>query len=134
MSSQGSIPARTDGDRSLYDTYLQSAMDAFASDEIARNMDAVQRITTGVVASSEQAVAEGDYEQQLPQPGHNDELAFLVSSFNSMTRRIARGIKIIGHEVHKIKVPGSLVHFRMFDVAVRSSNGRGQFIVFPGNF
>ena len=31
---KGSIPARTDGDRELYDAYLQSAMDDFASNEI----------------------------------------------------------------------------------------------------
>jgi nitrogen fixation/metabolism regulation signal transduction histidine kinase len=36
------------------------------------------------------AVAEGDYEQQLPLPSHDDELAFLVASFNAMTRRIAQ--------------------------------------------
>jgi glucose/mannose transport system substrate-binding protein len=35
---KGSIPARTDGDRSLYDVYLQSAMDDFASDEIAPSL------------------------------------------------------------------------------------------------
>ncbi|MFP4344917.1 MAG: ABC transporter substrate-binding protein [Anaerolineales bacterium] len=32
---KGSIPPRTDADRSLYDEYLQSAMDDFASNEIA---------------------------------------------------------------------------------------------------
>lgn len=36
------------------------------------------------------AVAEGNYEQQLPVPNHDDELALLVTSFNTMTRRIAR--------------------------------------------
>lgn len=35
---KGSIPARTDGDRSLYDVYLQSAMDDFASNEIAPSL------------------------------------------------------------------------------------------------
>jgi glucose/mannose transport system substrate-binding protein len=35
---KGSIPARTDGDRSLYDAYLQSAMDDFASNEIAPSL------------------------------------------------------------------------------------------------
>ena len=35
---KGSIPARTDGDRSLYDEYLQSAMDDFASDTIVPSM------------------------------------------------------------------------------------------------
>jgi glucose/mannose transport system substrate-binding protein len=35
---KGSIPARTDGDRSLYDVYLQSAMDDFASDTIVPSL------------------------------------------------------------------------------------------------
>ena len=35
---KGSIPARTDGDRSLYDAYLQSAMDDFGSNEIAPSL------------------------------------------------------------------------------------------------
>ncbi len=42
------------------------------------------------IARGTRAVADGDYEQQLPQPRHDDELAFLVSSFNAMTRRIAQ--------------------------------------------
>ncbi|HEC35694.1 MAG TPA: carbohydrate ABC transporter substrate-binding protein [Anaerolineae bacterium] len=35
---KGSIPARTDADRSLYDEYLQSAMDDFASDAIVGSL------------------------------------------------------------------------------------------------
>ena len=35
---KGSIPARTDGDRSLYDEYLTSAMDDFASNQIAPSL------------------------------------------------------------------------------------------------
>ena len=35
---KGSIPARTDGDRSLYDVYLQSAMDDFGSNEIVPSL------------------------------------------------------------------------------------------------
>jgi glucose/mannose transport system substrate-binding protein len=35
---KGSIPARTDGDRALYDVYLQSAMDDFGSNEIAPSL------------------------------------------------------------------------------------------------
>jgi len=42
------------------------------------------------IARGTQAVAKGDYEQQLPVPGHDDELAFLVASFNAMTYRIAQ--------------------------------------------
>ncbi|MEY6431420.1 ATP-binding protein [Thioalkalicoccus limnaeus] len=41
------------------------------------------------IARGTRAVADGDYEQQLPTPKHEDELAFLVASFNEMTRRIA---------------------------------------------
>jgi nitrogen fixation/metabolism regulation signal transduction histidine kinase len=41
------------------------------------------------IARATRAVADGDYEQQLRLPSHDDELAFLVSSFNTMTRRIA---------------------------------------------
>ena len=40
------------------------------------------------LAEGTRSVAEGDYNTQLPVPGH-DELGFLVSSFNEMTRRIA---------------------------------------------
>ncbi len=42
------------------------------------------------IARGTRAVAEGDYEQQLPLPSHDDELAFLVASFNAMTRRVAQ--------------------------------------------
>ncbi len=35
---KGSIPARTDGDRSLYDAYLQSAMDDFSRDTIVPSL------------------------------------------------------------------------------------------------
>ncbi len=42
------------------------------------------------IARGTRAIAAGDYEQQLPLPSHDDELAFLVASFNAMTRRIAQ--------------------------------------------
>jgi glucose/mannose transport system substrate-binding protein len=42
---KGSIPARTDPDRDLYDAYLQSAMDDWASNELAGSL------THGVVAN-----------------------------------------------------------------------------------
>jgi glucose/mannose transport system substrate-binding protein len=35
---KGSIPARTDGDRSLYDVYLQSAMDDFSTNTIVPSL------------------------------------------------------------------------------------------------
>ena len=41
------------------------------------------------LAEGTRSVAEGDYNTQLPVPGH-DELGFLVSSFNEMTRRSQR--------------------------------------------
>jgi PAS domain S-box-containing protein len=42
------------------------------------------------IAEGTRAVAEGDYGRQLPVPRREDELGFLVASFNAMTRRIAR--------------------------------------------
>lgn len=51
---KGSIPARTDGERSLYDVYLQSAMDDFASDEI------VPSLAHGAAASEGWVTAVGD--------------------------------------------------------------------------
>jgi nitrogen fixation/metabolism regulation signal transduction histidine kinase len=41
------------------------------------------------LAEGTRAVASGDYSKRLPLPG-NDELGFLVQSFNQMTRRIER--------------------------------------------
>ncbi len=41
------------------------------------------------LAEGTRAVAAGNYDKRLPLPG-NDELGFLVRSFNDMTRRIAR--------------------------------------------
>ena len=41
------------------------------------------------IAAGTRAVAEGDYDKQLPLPKSLDELSFLVASFNAMTRRIA---------------------------------------------
>ena len=35
---KGSIPARTDGNRDLYDVYLKSAMEDFASNEIVPSL------------------------------------------------------------------------------------------------
>ncbi|PKO12530.1 MAG: ABC transporter substrate-binding protein, partial [Chloroflexi bacterium HGW-Chloroflexi-10] len=42
---KGSIPARSDGDKSLYDVYLQSAMDDWATDTV------VGSLAHGVVAN-----------------------------------------------------------------------------------
>jgi PAS domain S-box-containing protein len=42
------------------------------------------------IAEGTRAVADGDYNKQLPLPRAGDELGLLVSSFNAMTRRVAR--------------------------------------------
>jgi nitrogen fixation/metabolism regulation signal transduction histidine kinase len=42
------------------------------------------------IAQGTRAVTEGDYSTQLPIPRHDDELSFLVASFNAMTRQLAR--------------------------------------------
>lgn len=42
------------------------------------------------IAEGTRAVAEGDYDMRLPLPRFTDELAFLVESFNSMTRSIGQ--------------------------------------------
>ena len=42
------------------------------------------------IADGTRAVAEGDYDKRLPLPRFTDELSFLVSSFNTMTRSIAQ--------------------------------------------
>jgi methyl-accepting chemotaxis protein len=57
---------------------------AIASDEIARNMDAVQRIAGSVLASSENAVAQGDRLQKLA-----DELEESVKGFRIDPERAA---------------------------------------------
>ena len=49
------------------------------------------------LARGTRAVAEGDYEQNLPLPKHDDELAFLVASFNTMTRRVAQARNAAEH-------------------------------------
>ncbi|WP_043752771.1 sensor histidine kinase [Imhoffiella purpurea] len=42
------------------------------------------------IARATRSIAEGEYEQQIPLPSHDDELTFLVASFNAMSRRIAQ--------------------------------------------
>lgn len=42
------------------------------------------------IAQGTRAIAEGDYSKQLPVPKHDDELSFLVASFNAMTRQLGR--------------------------------------------
>ncbi len=42
------------------------------------------------IAQGTRAVSDGDYSKQLPVPKHDDELSFLVASFNAMTRQLER--------------------------------------------
>jgi HAMP domain-containing protein len=58
----------------------------------AGRLRTAQRLVAPVadIARGTRAVADGDYEQRLPLPAQDDELAFLVASFNAMTRRIAQ--------------------------------------------
>lgn len=46
------------------------------------------------ISEGTRAVAEGNYETRVPLPRVRDELAFLVDSFNQMTRRIAQARNI----------------------------------------
>jgi PAS domain S-box-containing protein len=55
------------------------------------------------IAEGTRAVAEGDYDKQLPLPRVEDELGFLVSSFNAMTRRIARARNALEENRRKLQ-------------------------------
>jgi nitrogen fixation/metabolism regulation signal transduction histidine kinase len=55
------------------------------------------------IARGTRAVAEGDYEQQLPLPSSDDELSFLVSSFNAMTRRVAQARDAAERSQHAVE-------------------------------
>jgi methyl-accepting chemotaxis protein len=68
----------------INDTASAVQEQAIASDEIARNMDAVQRIAGQVLGSSEQAVAQGNRLLSLA-----DELAESVGGFKIDPERVA---------------------------------------------
>ncbi|MEN8179831.1 MAG: ATP-binding protein [Pseudomonadota bacterium] len=55
------------------------------------------------IAEGTRAVADGDYDRQLPVPRRADELAFLVSSFNAMTRRIAQARDQAGRSQREVE-------------------------------
>jgi PAS domain S-box-containing protein len=55
------------------------------------------------IAEGTKAVAAGDYDKQLPLPRSRDELAFLVSSFNTMTRRIAQARDAAGRSQGEVE-------------------------------
>lgn len=54
------------------------------------------------LAEGTKSVAEGDYNTQLPVPSH-DELGFLVSSFNQMTRKIAKARDEVRQTQYKVE-------------------------------
>jgi len=56
------------------------------------------------IADGTRAVTEGDYGTQLPVPKSNDELGFLVSSFNAMTRRIAQARDDATHSQRQVEI------------------------------
>lgn len=55
------------------------------------------------IANGTRAVAEGEYDKQLPQPRYRDELGFLVASFNAMTRRIAQARDMAAQSQHELE-------------------------------
>lgn len=67
----GSIPARTDGDRALYDEYQQSAMNDLASDEIAPSLANGAAAPDGWVNSVNQVITQfvGDKDVAAAQQG-----------------------------------------------------------------
>jgi len=54
------------------------------------------------LAEGTRAVAEGDYDKQLPSAGHH-ELGFLVNSFNDMTRKISQASAQAQDSQHQIE-------------------------------
>lgn len=55
------------------------------------------------IAEGTRAVAAGDYDKRLPLPQSRDELSFLVSSFNAMTRRIAQARNTAERSQHQVE-------------------------------
>lgn len=70
------------------------------------------------LAEGTRAVAAGDYGTQLPVPG-NDELGFLVASFNEMTRRIA----VARDEVHSSRFEAEAQRAYLESILRRLSSG-----------
>jgi len=78
---KGSIPARTDADRSLYDIYLLSAMDDFAKNEI------VPSVAHGAAASEAWASKINDVMTILVSSGNVDDAA---SQFQALAAKYAK--------------------------------------------
>ena len=104
---KGSIPARTDGDRSLYDEYLLSAMDDFATNEIAPSVahgaaasegwvTAINDVMTFFVADGDVAAAQDGLMMACEDAGVCEE--------GAMVEEPAMDEMAIGTEDHPIKV------------------------------
>ncbi|MBI1733039.1 MAG: HAMP domain-containing protein [Gammaproteobacteria bacterium] len=87
-----------------------------------------QRLAAPVrdLAEGTRAVSAGDYSTQLPVPG-NDELGFLVASFNEMTRRIA----VARDEVHNSQMKAEAQRAYLENILRRLSSG--VLVIGPGN-
>ena len=59
------------------------------------------------IAHGTRRVAEGDYSHQLPLPKQEDELSFLVASFNAMTRRVAQARDAAEHSQREVEAQRS---------------------------
>ncbi|NVZ08856.1 HAMP domain-containing protein [Allochromatium humboldtianum] len=55
------------------------------------------------IARATRSISDGDYEQQITLPRHDDELTFLVASFNAMSRRIAQARDAAAHSKQAVE-------------------------------
>ncbi len=55
------------------------------------------------IAEGTKAVADGDYSGQLPVPEHKDEISTLLTSFNTMTQRIAQARDLAESSQHQVE-------------------------------
>lgn len=97
---------------------------AWAAVFTARRM--VQPISD--IAEGTRAVAEGDYDKQLPLPKVEDELGLLVSSFNLMTRRIARARNALEDSRRKLQTQHNYLEtvLRGLSTGVMALDARGR--------
>jgi PAS domain S-box-containing protein len=80
------------------------------------------------IAEGTRAVAEGDYNKQLPLPKVEDELGLLVSSFNSMTRRVARAHNALEDNRRQLQVQHNYLEtvLRGLSTGVMALDAQGQ--------
>ncbi|QIK37282.1 HAMP domain-containing protein [Caldichromatium japonicum] len=55
------------------------------------------------IARATRLISEGNYDQRIPLPRHDDELSFLVTSFNAMARRIAQARDAAARSKHEVE-------------------------------